>query len=328
MWERIAAVLREGDHFLVTSHINLDGDAICSTLALHLLLKDMGKASRWALVDVPAPEFSFLYEQGELERLQNSTSLEDVRVICALDIPSWQRLGDVAERIERLQATKICLDHHPREGSLVDLEVRDMAASATGVLVYRLIEYMGLSLSPPVARAIYTGILTDTMSFRLANTNPECHQVASACIRAGADPADIYKRIYGTLSVSRLKLAAEALSTLRITPDGRIAYMYLTREMYQRANAKGGDDEDLVEFARSVEGVDIAIFLREQENGRIRMSWRARDDADVSVLARQFGGGGHLRAAGADTYGSLDDVLQEALARATAYLQKTDTAVL
>lgn len=325
MWERIAAVLRGNDHFLITSHVRPDGDAICSMLALHRMLKEMRKVSRCALSDSAPTEFSFLYDPQELERLNMSTPLDEVRVVCALDVPGWGRLGEVGKRLERLSAIKICLDHHPRPGSMVELEVRDVEASATAVLVYRLLRHLDLPLSLPVANAIYTGILTDTMSFRLANTNAEAHEVTAACIHAGVDPPAIYEVVYGTVSPARLKLTAQVLSTLGLTDDGRVAYLYATREMYEQAGARQGDDEDLVEYARSLGGVQIALFLRELKNGRVRISWRARRDADVSALARRFGGGGHVRAAGADVPGPLDRVLKDVLAEASAQVSEADS---
>ena len=326
MWERIAAVLRESDHFLLTSHVRPDGDAVCSILALHRILKEMGKVSRCALSNPPPAEFSFLYEPQELERLDSCTPLDDVRVVCALDLPEWDRVGEMGERLESLSAVKICLDHHPRSGSLVELEVRDVRASATSVLVYRLLRYMDLPLSLPVAQAIYTGILTDTMSFHLANTNVEAHEIAAACIRAGVDPAAVYEVVYGTVSLARVKLTAQVLATVGVTDDGRVAYLYATREMYDRAGAKRGDDEDLVEYSRSLEGVQVALFLRELENGRVRISWRSRRDIDVRDMARHFGGGGHVRAAGADVPGPLNRVLNEVLKETSARVNAADSS--
>ena len=324
MWDRIAAVLRNNDHFLSTSHIRPDGDGIASSLALHRILIEMGKSSRWALSDLPPSEFSFLYEPPELERLDQSTPLDDIQVVCALDIPAWERTGEIGERLDNLPAAKICLDHHPRRGPMVETEIRDVGASATAILVYRLLQHLDHPLSLPVAKAIYTGILTDTMSFHLANTNAEAHEVASACIGAGVDPAAIYEIVYGTVSLARLKLTYQVLSTLGVADHGRVAYVYATREMYERAGAKRGDDEDMVEYVRSLGGVHVALFLRELEDGRVRISWRARSEMDVSASARHFGGGGHVRAAGAEVAGPLDRVLNEVVAEAVSRINQAN----
>ncbi|MFH1743934.1 MAG: bifunctional oligoribonuclease/PAP phosphatase NrnA [bacterium] len=326
MWNQITAVLRDNDNFLLTSHIRPDGDAICSCLALHRILKEMGKSSRWVLTDPPPSEFSFLYDPSEFERLEQSTPLDEVRVVCALDIPEWSRAGEMGERLGNLSAVKICLDHHPRRGTMAEPEIRDVDASATAVLLYRLVKHLDHPLSLPVAEAIYTGVLTDTMSFHLANTNEEAHEVAAACIQAGVEPAPIYEIVYGTVSMARLKLTSQALSTLGVADGGRVAYIYATRDMYEKANAKRGDDEDMIEFARSLEGVDVALFLRELENGQIRVSWRARGDVDVSASARHFGGGGHVRAAGAEVSGPIDQALKDVVAEAVARVNQAGSS--
>ncbi len=320
MSEQIAQIIREEDHFLLTSHVRPDGDAICSSLALRRILEELGKTSRWVLSDDPPSEFSFLYRPDELEKLDDSIDLEDVRVICALDLPDWTRTGDAWERLAKHPAKKICLDHHPRTGSLTDLEMRDTKSSATTVLVYRLLRQLNHPMSLPVAKAIYTGLLTDTMSFHLANTNREAHEVAAECLSAGVNPAEIYEIVYGSVSFSRLKLTSLVLATLAQTEDGRVTYLYATRSMYEQAQAQRGDDEDLVEYARSLEGTHIALFLRELENNRIRISWRSRGEADVAASARHFGGGGHVRAAGADVPGPLERVLDDVIAEAQARL--------
>ena len=321
MLDQIAQIIRDEDHFLLTSHVRPDGDAICSVLALRRMLEEMGKASRWVLSDDPPNEFSFLYQPHELEKLTESIDLNDIRVICALDIPDWKRTGDAWRRLADHPAKKICLDHHPRNGSMTDVEIRDPKSSATTVLVHRLLKRLDHPLSLRVAQAIYTGLLTDTMSFHLANTNAEAHHVAADCVRVGVNPAETYEIIYGTVSFSRLKLTSLVLSTLSRTEDGRISYLYATRAMYQEAGAKRGDDEDLVEYARSLEGTHIALFLRELENGRIRISWRARADVDVAASARHFGGGGHVRAAGADVEGPLERILEDVIAEARGRLE-------
>lgn len=324
MWDRIVSILRKNDRFLITSHIRPDGDAVGSCLALRRILTEMGKAARWVTHHVPPQEFSFLFQPGELEIFDKFTALDGIDCICALDVSDWRRTGDLAEPLQALTADKICLDHHPCDGVLVEAEVRDEQASATAVLVYRLLRHLDHPLSLPVAEAIYTGVMTDTMSFRLANTNAEAHEVASACLQAGVSAPRIYEQIYGTSSMARLKLASQVLSTLSLAADGRVAYVYATREMYDTAGAVRGDDEDFVEYPRSLAGVEIAIFLRETDVGTVRVSWRARNDMDVSLSARHFGGGGHVRAAGAELNMPLDAALKEVIAEAVERVTHAD----
>ncbi|HPA46945.1 MAG TPA: bifunctional oligoribonuclease/PAP phosphatase NrnA [bacterium] len=326
MWDRIASILRENHCFLITSHIRPDGDAVGSCLALRRILVEMGKTVRWVMNHVPPQEFSFLYQPEELEIFDQSMDLEGIDCICALDVSDWRRTGDLAEPLQALTVDKICLDHHPCGGFLVEAEIRDEHASATAVLVHRLLQHLNHPLSFPVAEAIYTGVMTDTMYFHLANTNAEAHEVASACLEAGVSAPRIYEYIYGTSSVARLKLAAKVLSTLLLAGDGRVAYVYATREMYDTAGAVRGDDEDFVEYPRSLAGVEIAIFLRETDVGTVRVSWRARNDMDVSLSARHFGGGGHVRAAGAELNVPLDTALKEVIADAVARVTHADSS--
>ena len=240
--------------------------------------------------------------------------LQDADLIVVLDISDLGRLGHLAQTVERTAVPVICIDHHSSNGQLPPgPRLVDPHASATGELLYDLARSARWPLTQEAARALYVAILTDTGGFRFGNTTPRALQVAAHLLSHGLDPEGIYRHVYATQSEGRIRLLAEVLETLVVEHDYGLAWLTIPPGAMERQGVDPDDLDGVVEFARSVQGVRLAVLFRRIASGRIKVSFRSVGDVDVASLAQQFSGGGHRKAAGASLQGSLPEVQETVL---------------
>jgi len=325
-WSAARRLLAPGASVIVTTHHSIDGDAIGSELALADYLGQIGIAARIINQD-PVPRiYRFLDEAGRA-RAFTETDRElvlEADVIFVVDVSALDRLGSPADAIRASRARRVCIDHHATNDGIGDVDLIDPAAAAAGVLVHQMIRALGGTVTPAMARSLFVAVATDTGWFRFPNASPGVFELAAELIRCGADQADIYGRIYEQLRRERLDLLGRGLATLRSAAGGRILWMVLTREMFEQTGADDEDVEGLVDFLRTIGGVEIALLFREAPDGKVRVSLRAKGDADVGRLAAQFGGGGHSRSAGIRTMGALADVAAKVVAAAVNILSAAE----
>ncbi|NQU11171.1 bifunctional oligoribonuclease/PAP phosphatase NrnA [bacterium] len=303
----IAAALRQHQRFLLASHHRPDGDAIGSQLALAIALRSLGKdVTAWNEDPVPA-KYEFL--PGRELISQPAAAPQSFDAVVALDTSTWSRLGTAADRIASRQIL-INIDHHLSNDQFGDLNLIDSSAPATGQIVYHLLRQAELTLTRDIATCLYTAIATDTGSFTFPNTTAESLRVAAALVETGVDVGKLSRHVYESYPYARLQLVRLALADLRLWEDQRIATCWVTNEMYQDTGAKREDTEGLIDFARSIDGVIVAILFEEQPQPQlVRISLRSKHPGiDVNAIARHFGGGGHRAAAGARITGSPADV--------------------
>lgn len=306
------AVLRSAKTAVVISHHNPDGDAIGSTLGVVAVLDAMGITAYPVNRDRAPEEFAFL--PGS-ERLASAPPQRpDVTVL--LDCSVRERTG-LEHSAEVWGAQVICLDHHrTAAGSDLDVFVHDDRAAATAELVYRLAVAAEVSLTPALATCLFAALHTDTGSFRYSVTSARTMELASCLLEGGIDTWEVASRIFEQQRVERLRLSAVALRSLHVSPDGRLAAIHVTDAMIKEAGAAIADADGLVNFARSLRGVEVAVQLTQDGADAWRASFRSRGAVDVSALAARLGGGGHRNAAGARLQGSVEEVqrsLDEAL---------------
>jgi phosphoesterase RecJ-like protein len=288
---------------LITAHVSPDGDALGSTLALTLALREMGKDAVAFNLDGVTPPYTFLPGSEQLISSLEGEAPFDLGFV--LDAGELKRVGvDLAPHCHEL----INVDHHPFSEQFGVVNYLDESACATGVMVRRLLREQGHALSLPVAICIYVAILSDTGSFRYSNANPEAFTTAAEMVGLGIDAWDIASRLYETQPVQRLKLLGEALQTLTLSRCGRFATLAVTTEMLQRCGADAGHTDGFVNYPRSIEGVEVSIFFRQTEDDTFKVGFRSKGKVDVGALARELGGGGHHNAAGATVEGHLDQV--------------------
>jgi phosphoesterase RecJ-like protein len=317
--KEVVKLFKRGLKVALTTHVNADGDGAGSEVALWHLLRARG--ARPVIVNpTPFPDrYKFLLDDcpGADKTKDAVKHLEGADVIVVLDISDVGRLGHLGRIVERTGKPVACIDHHQSDGSLPPgPRMVDAGACATGELIYDLARAANWKLSAKAARALYVAILTDTGGFRFSNTTPRTLQIAAHLLKHGVEPEEIYRLVYASESEGRVRLLAEVLDTLVVEHDHRLAWVTVPPGALERHGVDAADLEGVVEYPRSIVGVDLAILFRELANGRIKVSLRSVGDVDVAHLAERFGGGGHRRAAGASLEGTLADVQGKVLAAA------------
>ncbi len=301
MWQRVVEALERARRFVLTTHVNSDGDGIGSELALGRTLSRMGKEVSILNPTATQPRYDFLLRDGEITRYEprHEERIAQADVIVVLDINRWHRLGEMTEPIRRSRARKICIDHHPDPEPFGELDVIRPEVSATGMLIYDLLRELGHGLPDEVVDPLYVAVLTDTGGFRFQNTNRGALLVAAELVRRGARPDDLYRRVYETSSPDRMRLLGETLCGLSYEVGGALVHFTLTDEMFRRCNVDRDDAEGFTDIVRLVNGSEVVLAFIETQEGGTKVSLRSKRDAlDVSEIAQQFGGGGHVNASG------------------------------
>jgi phosphoesterase RecJ-like protein len=312
--ERIVQVVREGKRFLITSHENPDGDAIGSMLGLGLALEMAGKDVVFYNKDGIPRVLEFL---SGSEKVNSSLNSIQASFDCTLivDCTDTSRVGKEFERfiVSGRCGTKVIVDHHQTNKPSAELYLLNPDASSTGMIIYFLLQTLSLKITPDIAKNLYTTIVVDTGSFRYSNTSHETFRIAADLVELGADPWEISRAIYESEPIAKLKLLGVVLRTLEVSEDGRLAWVFVDREMLKMTGTSREDTEGIVNFPRSIKGVEVAMLFREEEPGdndrpRWKVSLRSNGGVNVSLIAERFGGGGHKRAAGCLIAGTLTDV--------------------
>lgn len=293
--ERLLAARR----LVLTTHLNADGDGVGSQCAVARWLESGGAQVNIVNPTPFPPNLSFLpHREGLVVELGfgGEERVRDAELVLVLDTSEPKRLGDVARLME--PGRTVVIDHHPAGPEVAGtLAVQDPTACAAGELVYDLIRIFDRQIPAEVALPIYVALVSDTGSFRYANTTPRTHQIAADLLALGVDPEAVFQRLYATVPLRRLELLRAALGSVRTDDRAPITYMLVTEEDARRVSATTEDFEGLVDHARAVEGTEVAILFREAATGT-KLSLRSNGAADVNRIARDFSGGGHTKAAG------------------------------
>jgi bifunctional oligoribonuclease and PAP phosphatase NrnA len=309
MLKEVLKEIEQRDRFLLTSHARPDGDAIGSALACCQVLRAMGKDAEVVLRDgVPRiyQPLPFAEQVVQTERVNG-----DYGAAIILECDSIQRT-----RLLGLESSfLINIDHHLSGRPFAHVNWIDPKAVATAEMVYRLAREAGVKISPEIATCLYTAVLTDTGSFMFEGTNEHTFELARDLVLAGADPAHCARNVYFGHSTAKMRLLGAALSNLH--REGLLAWISVTQEQMQGCHAKEEDCEGLVNYALSMQGVEVALFFRELPDGRFRVSLRSKGKLDVAAVAQRFAGGGHQCASGC----AVDGPLPVAAARIIAELR-------
>lgn len=307
--EELLKHLRAGHRFLLISHMNPDGDAIGSCLGLARILRSLGKgAVVWNHDDVPKL-YSGLAgsDRVHVGEVPPAGYPETFDAIITLECPSLERTG-VASAIDDLPIINI--DHHLGNEHYGKVNWVDTAAPSLGEMIYRISRGLMVELDQQTATALYLTLVTDTGGFRFSNATPAAFEAAGALVAEGAQPQQVAQWLYESQPESAIRLLAEMLPTL-VVHDQRIATSVITSEMFERAGAKTGDTEGLIDYPRSIAGVEAAALLRQVGDEEFKVSLRSRGEVDVEKIARRNGGGGHRNAAGYLAEGPLDSLREK-----------------
>lgn len=318
--DQLAAWLKERDDFILIGHISPDGDAVGSCIATMLALRALGKRVCVCLPEA-VPAIYGTYPCAEEVLVRGDALPFTPQAAFALDVSEPDRMGEAKALFEACESRAV-LDHHETNTGFGQLYCLDGDAAAAGELVLTLIEALGVKLSKEMAQWLYIAISTDCGNFNYSNTRAETMEAAAKLLRVGVDVAKLTRELYHTRSRARTQLLGLVLSTLAVSENGKVAWSRLTDEMLARAGALREDNEGVVNYLLEICGVEIAV-LAEERDGGTKFSLRSKEKADVAQIAKAFGGGGHVRAAGCMLALPMEEALKSVLAYAEKALENT-----
>lgn len=312
--KKVIACVKRNKSFLVTAHTRLEGDALGSELAFSRLVKRLGKEAVVVNDDSVPYGYEFMPDVQSIKKF--SPNMRNVKFDCftALDCSDMKRCGNVSKLISA-EKTILNIDHHIDNDRFGHVNWVDSRVSSCSELIYKLYKRLRVPLDKDTATLLYVGILTDTGSFRYTNTTWFTHAIAAELLRYGIDVARVYRSVNENIPFSDMKLLSSILPHLQRDASGRIAWFKIKRTYLENRRIYCDLSEQLLSFARSVKGVEIALLFKEnlKTNNEIRVNFRSRGGADVNKIAAFFGGGGHKTASGATILGELDTVTRNVL---------------
>ena len=301
--DQIIQHIKNGQHILIASHAEPDGDSVGSLVALGLALKKLDKKiTMYNPSPIPAV-YRFLPGAGQIVRQIKAADTYDLALV--LDCGDLVRIGETSAEVDKIPML-INIDHHVSNTGFGHFQLIDTNACATAEIVYRLINALKIPFDKAIATSIYTGILTDTGSFRFSNTNRAAFAISKVMTDAGVEPHNVAQRVFGTYSLGRIKLLNMALNSIEISDNGKLSMMTVTRSMLNTTGTNTEDLDGMINYARRIEDVKVAALINEIKNGagkftnmnRYHVSLRSDSSVDVAKIAGKFGGGGHSSAAG------------------------------
>lgn len=318
--ETIQEKLQKPRQIVITTHFKPDGDALGSSLALYHWLNSHGHHTNvvvpsdfpYFLDWLPGREKIKIYTQ---DQANSDQLIADAELIFCLDFNGLSRINEMGPAIAAAKAVKVMIDHHLEPEGFDDLRYWDSSAAATAQLVYQfIVRKMGdpTGISPEVATCLYTGIMTDTGSFRFRSTTAEIHRIIADLIECGAQNWKIHEVIYNSNTESRLRFLGFCLANrLTVIPEYNTAYFSISKADLEQHRIQTGDTEGLVNYALSIQGIRLAALIIERAEA-IKLSFRSTENFPCNELSREhFGGGGHLNAAGGHYHGTLEQTVEK-----------------
>ena len=317
-FREIAGEILKAKKIVLYPHMNMDGDALGSCVALCHAFDEFGIESRIYIVeDIP----------DNLVFLNSGYCTSDAKEVMDADISMLVDSGELKrikgrEDVFKSGKKSICIDHHETTSPFCDLNYIDAHAAASGELVYKLLKEMKVEGNKEIANALFAAITTDTGNFQYSNTDKLSHEIVSELYDWGLESNKVSIEIYENYRLERLKLEAEAMSGAVIFGGGRAAITKVTQAMLRETGAVMNETESIVNNLRSIRGVEVAMLLKEEEEKLIRASIRSKECFDVAELATVFGGGGHKHASGFTSYKTMEETWREAMLEIEKRLKK------
>lgn len=308
MKAKIKRLITEGRSFLVTTHIDPDGDAIGSAFAFSMALGVLGKESTVYLRDKVPYRYEFLPAP---EKVVHTVPEGKYDAVFVLDCGSLFRVGEGHDQIGSLGPV-VNIDHHDTNDHFGVIDLVDSGASSTGEIIYRVLGSLGVKVDPDIAINLYTAVFTDTGSLRYDNTSLEAFRICEEMVRAGVRPSRVAMMVYENHPKERFLLLGEVLRTLTTYGD-RIAVACVTSDMFERTGTNREFTDGFVEFIKEIRGVEVAVLIREIDKSHHKVSMRGKGTVDVAAVCNVFGGGGHRNAAGCRIEGTMKETEEKLL---------------
>ncbi len=316
---RLKEVVDRSSTFLLSGHVNIDGDSLGSMLAMYHYLSRLGKMVRAMCFEPLHERYAFLggdaiVEVFDPERHRDAALHSEVFMM--FDFSATSRMPGLWELVESGSAFKICVDHHPAEQLPGDFNIHEPSSPATGAIVLDLFRHLGAEIDRPIADALLVAISTDTGWFRYSNTTAQVLADAAALISTGIDPSRVYREVYQRNDVSLIRLMGRVAANLHAECGDRLLWATIPAALVHELGVGPFETDELLDFMRTARDAEVIVLLRELDNGEIRVNLRSRGRINVSELARAVGGGGHRYAAGASLRAPLSDVAKKVVSLA------------
>lgn len=305
--DNILEEIKKAESIVILAHETPDGDAIASSLAMKLALKQLGKNADVIIKEVPKI-FDFLPDRN---KIKEKSEIEHYDLAISLDCSDFKRLvGN--EYFEKAKET-IVIDHHGSNTMYGDFNFVNPASPACCQILVGMLQYFNINIDKDLGICLLTGIITDTGGFKYSGVTAETFEFTAELLEKGVNVSSIYKRVLDTRTKANFELMKRVTDRMEFLEDGKVAFTYITNKDLEEVEAKIGDHEGLVEIGRDVEGVEVSIFIREKENeeNAYKVSMRSNDYVNVSDVCLMFSGGGHEKAAGALIQGDVEQVKQK-----------------
>lgn len=328
MWRDIKRIIQQGQRFVLTTHVNPDGDGIGSACALIELLMQMGKKVKF-VCDCPIPEkFAFLDFHKCYSSYESAQELLPFDVLIVLDTYKEDRIGKVAELLQIPGITAVCIDHHLVKDVFTSHAVIDPHACSVGAMIYTLYKESGYELNLQAAMGIYTSVISDTGRFSYASTSRKAHKLADECLKVGVDPSDMFAKLFQQIPLDYIKIFSKTLQKMEFYFSDRILIQSISLNDYcdSKIDISHLQDLDFIhEFNKSIKGIECAVVLFELPGENVRISLRSNANLDIVQPIKKLGGGGHPNAAGALIRGKLEDVKRNIVSLLEESLMAKDT---
>ena len=312
-WSQITAQIAKYSDIVIMTHTNMDGDAIGSASALCHALRYLGKRCVILLEDDIPRYLKFMHDHTSCEEGGLPFFVYEMpyvpQLAVAVDCGDENRIEKRLD-VYRSCAATICVDHHRQQGGFADYSVVEPEASATGILVYQLINELGVPVDKEIAEDLFVAIMTDTGCFRYSNTTAECHLVAAQLYKSGIEFDKLGTLIYDTLPLSQVKLESLIVQWMEIFAGGKAVISHITQEKLKELGATYDMTGSCIDVLRKIDSVEVCAFLKEHEDGSIKLSLRSKGSASVLNVARSLGGGGHEKAAGGTLKVTMDEAVR------------------
>lgn len=314
--DEILKEIKNAETFVILAHESPDGDAIGSSLAMCLALQNMGKTAEVVMKEYPA-NFKFL---PGVENIKTEGSLEEYDMAIVVDCPDLKRVNSIYHKYFENAKVKVEFDHHGKNAMFGDYNIVDQVLPACAQILVSSFQYLQIEITKDIATCLLTGIITDTGGFKNSGITAETFEFAAWALTKGVNVSKIYRQSMMIITKSKFEIQKIAMDRLEFFADGKIAFTYITKEDDSKVDMQAGDHDGIVEIGRNIKGVEISIFLYEKEKG-FKVSLRSNDYVDVSEICMIFGGGGHIKAAGATINMNLEDAKKIIISEATKHLK-------
>ncbi len=313
---QIVKKIGESKKIAITSHIRPDGDSIGSSLALYLMLKQLGKEVKYINKDKPQPPISYFPNTEIIE--YGDIYPEDFDIVILIECSTEARSGQ--KNLNNY--FRILIDHHRSNDGQVEINWVDPEKSAVAIMVYQLGISLGIEFDKTIASLLYLGLVSDTGGFKFTNVNAESFQTAAELVGLGADPIYTNRLLFENYTKEKVLLISKVLGTLETHFNETVGFIFMFKSFLEELGLSDVETEDIVTIIRSIHKIKLVMFFKQNDDNSFRVSLRSRNNVDSSIIAESFGGGGHFHASGFYIEGDIDKIKEITLEKIKRYFEK------